>query len=96
MTESLVRVDYEDEDGRMWAVLVPEGHEAEASMGIPLGPPDSTSLGLPRETAIRLHNQLFSRGLFTRRDLRGRTREVFAAIQAAYKADVAAVTGLFD
>ena len=92
---SLVQTTYEDPDGRLWAVLVPVGEEDEAAMGIPLGPPDLTPLGLPLEVEIRLHNQLYRRGLFTLRDVRRRGPEVFAALQAAYHTDVAAVTGLY-
>lgn len=92
----LVRVDYEDETGKMWAVFMPNDDDSHPSMGIPIGPPDLSSLGLPEETAVRLHNQLFSRGILTKRDLKGRPKEVFAALQAAYKVDVTKVTELFD
>ncbi len=92
----LVRQDYEDESGRMWAVMMPEDSDLPPSMGIPLGPPDSSGLHLPEEVAVRLHNQLHARGMFTKQDIKGRHKEVFAAVQAAFKVDVAKVTGLFD
>lgn len=91
----LVNADYEDEDGRWWRVRVPLGSEGQAAMGIPVGPPDVSSLGLPDAVSIRLHNQLFHRGLFTKVNLRGRSQEVFAAVQAAYKVDSGAVTALY-
>lgn len=91
----MVRVNYEDVEGRWWVVLVPQGHEDESHMGIPVGPPDLSPLGLPEALEIRLHNQLFQRGLLTARDIRGRAKEVFAAVQSAYQVDVAAVTGLY-
>ncbi len=91
----LVNADYEDNEGRWWRVRVPLGSEGQAAMGIPVGPPDLSSLGLPDEVSIRLHNQLFHRGLFTRANLRGRGQEIFAAVQAAYKVDSAAVTALY-
>ncbi len=91
----MVRANYQDEEGRMWATMVPLGHEEEASMGIPIGPPDLSPLGLPPVQEIRLHNQLFNRGLLTPKDLRGRGKDVFAAIQAALQVDVATVTGLY-
>ncbi len=94
-TGPLVLADYVDEKGRWWKVRVPAGSATPASMGIPVGPPDLSSLGLPEEVSIRLHNQLFHRGLFTRANLRGRGQEIFAAIQAAYKVDSAAVTTLY-
>ena len=92
----LIRVDYEDDTGRNWAVWLPIDDIHDPTMGIPLGPPDFSALDLPEETAIRLHNQLFSRGILTKQDLKGKHKEVFAAIQAAFKVDVARVTGLYD
>jgi hypothetical protein len=90
----LVTVDYEDSDGYRWLVRVPEGCE-DASMGIPIGPPDLTALGLPPDIQRRLHNQLHSRGLLTKRDLNGKMREVVAAVQATYRVDAQAVTALY-
>ena len=92
----LVRRDYQDDTGRMWAVLMPNDSDSNPSMGIPIGPPDSSSLGLPEDTAIRLHNQLFARGLLAKNDLKGKQKELFAAIQASYKVDITRVTELFD
>ena len=92
----LVDSDYTDEEGRRWKVKAPLGSSAPASMGIPVGPPDISDLGLPFDVSVRLHNQLFNRGLFTKRDLRGRGQEVFAAVQAAYRVDVQAVTALYQ
>ena len=71
------------------------GSVGQEAMGIPVGPPDVSSLGLPDDVSIRLHNQLFHRGLFTKANLRGRGQEIFAALQAAYKVDSAAVTALY-
>lgn len=90
----LIDRDYEDEDGYWWRVRVPEGIR-DLSMGIPVGPPDLSSLGLPPDLHRRLHNQLHARGLLTRRDLRGRMIEVRAALQATYKVDAQAVTALY-
>ena len=92
----MVQTSYQDDEGRWWAVLVPAGQEQDAHMGIPLGPPDLSPLELPLAVEVRLHNQLFSRGLFSLRDVRRAPRDIFAAIQAAYRADVAAVTGLYQ
>ena len=91
----LVDRTYEDESGRWWKVRVPEGATTPVSMGIPVGPPDISELNLPDDVGVRLHNQLFNRGLFTRDDLRGRGREVQAALQAAYRVDAVAVTALY-
>lgn len=91
---TLIDADYEDDDGYWWRVRVPEG-TVDLSMGIPVGPPDLSSLGLPAHLQRTLHNQLHARGLLTRRDLRGRMIEVRAALQATYKTDAQAVTALY-
>lgn len=91
----LVEASYTDEDGRMWAVLVPEGDEDKANMGIVVGPPDLAELDLPKEVEIRLHNQLFQRRLLTAQHLRGRGQEIYAALQAAYRVDLARLTSLY-
>lgn len=96
ITSGLLRVTYTDDDGRRWAVLVPPGHEDEAALGIVLGPPDLSELGLSVAAHTRLHNELFDRGLITAEDVRGKAHLVFGAIQAAYKADTAAVIRLYQ
>jgi hypothetical protein len=90
----LVDRDYEDPEGFWWRVRVPED-ALDLSMGIPVGPPDLTPLGLPPDLQRTLHNQLHARGLFTHRDLRGRMIEIRAALQATYKTDAQAVTALY-
>lgn len=92
----LVRKHYTDDTGRMWAVLVPDDEDVDPEMGIPIGPPDLTGLDLPEETAVRLHNQLFARGILTKADFKGKQQQLFAALQAAYKVDIAKVTQMFD
>ncbi len=91
----LIDRTYEDQEGRWWKVRIPEGADMPVSMGIPVGPPDLSELDLPHSVMVRLHNQLFNRGLFSRADLRGRGREVHAALQAAYRVDAIAVTALY-
>ncbi len=95
VTAPLVNIDWQDNDGLWWVVRVPADQADDGAMGIPIGPPDVSGLDLPEPVRRRLHNQLFQRRLITRRDLRGRTREVFAALQAAYRVDVTAVTALY-
>lgn len=89
------RAVYEDETGRKWTVLVPVGHPEEAERGMVLGPPDLAGLNLPEAQAVRLHNELQARGILTARELRGREREVFAALQAAFHVDTAAILGAY-
>lgn len=89
----LVRAEYTDETGRQWITLVPAGQEENAAIGIPLGPPDTRILGLPEETDIRLNNQLFRRGLITKRDIRG--QDLFAALQAVLRVDMVTLVNLY-
>ena len=82
-------VTHQDELGRFWAMVVSDDvPDSEAAFGTVLGPAPLHGLGLPKEVEIRLHNQLFSRGIFTTRDIQRRRNEVFAALQAAYRVDV--------
>lgn len=90
------QTSYTDTLGRHWAVLLPDGvPESDARMGLPLGPPPLDDLGLPEETAIRLHNQLFARSIFSLADAKRRREELTAALQAAYAADGERLIELF-
>jgi hypothetical protein len=89
-------VDYTDDEGRSWRVRVPDDCPADRFVeGIPIGPPALASLGLPLAVEVRLHNQLFGRGLLTRRDVLRRPGDVFAALQAAYRVDVQTLQTLY-
>jgi hypothetical protein len=90
-------VDYKDERGRQYRVLLPDGEgEERASIGIPVGPPDVVeTLELPEPFATRLHNELFARGLFTAEIARRKPSELQAAILAAAKVDAQTVYKAF-
>lgn len=60
------------------------------------GPPPLDSLKLPRTLMVRLHNELFVRGLVTAEDVRRRPAEVVAALQAAYRVDASAIYNLYN
>ena len=79
----------------MWVTLVPLGREADAEIGVPIGPPDTSSLGLSERLDVALNNQLVRRGLITRDDLRGRDRELFAVLQAIFRVDISAIARLY-
>lgn len=83
----LVQRQHQDDTGRIWTMLVPE-HETNAALGISLGPPDTTELGLPEDIAVRLHNQLNQRRVFTFADGKHRINEIEAALKAALRVDV--------
>ncbi len=89
---ALIEVEYVDDDGFKWRVLIPEDDKAHPERGIPVGPPDFAFLELSDEIHKRLHNGMYDRGLIRASDIRGRGREVFGAVQAAYRVDVARVT----
>lgn len=88
---------YEDSDGRMFLVQLPDGvPDSDASMGLPLGPPDLSVLNLPLETEVRLNNQLFHRRILTAKDARIRRQDIFAAWQAALRVDTDAVVQCYN
>lgn len=92
----MIETSYVDEDGRHHAVQLPEGTpEKDASLGLPLGPPNLRSLGLPMDVEVRLHNQLFSRRLFMMKDVRARRMDVFGALMGAFKVDISAIVQLY-
>lgn len=85
---SLRRTSYVDAEGRRWAVDLPAGApDSDAPLGLHVGPQPLTELGLPLETEVRLHNQLFSRGILTVNDAKRKRADLFAALQAAYAVD---------
>lgn len=89
-------VDYTDDDGRSWRVQLPdELGDDMAHMGIPVGPPDLSSLGLHSELLTRLHNELFRRGIITYADALKRQPEILAAWQAALKVDALEVMRIY-
>lgn len=86
---TLRNVEYEDTDGRKFLRGLPEGvPDTQAVIGVPIGPPSLLDLGLPLDVEVRLHNQLYARGLFTEDDVRQRIGEVQSALMVAYRTDV--------
>ncbi len=91
------RTEYEDSDGRMWLVSLPDGAlDSDASMGLIVGPPSLEPLGLPLEIEVTLHNTLFARKLFTLRDVRTRRNEIFRALQSALKVPTYRIVELYQ
>lgn len=70
--------------------------DSDAHLGILVGPPYLESLNLSDAVRVRLNNELYARGLFTKNDVKSRTSEVFAALQAAFKVDVARLLNLYE
>jgi len=86
----LKKVEYTDERGRKFLVLIEDEESIDkASDGIPIGPPDIVDkLDLPENIKVRLHNQLFQRGLWNNSEVRKRPRELQGALQAALAIDI--------
>ena len=83
-------VDWTDHRGRNYRSLLPdEVPEAQAELGILLGPPDIVdAVGMPEPLATRLHNLLHRRGLYNIRAARKNPQALLGALQAALKVDM--------
>lgn len=87
---------YQDNDGRKFRVLIPEGcPDDHAKFGIILGPPDLSSLGMTKDIEVRLNNQLYDRRIFTFQDSVVRKRDVLAALQSTFAVDVEKIINLY-
>lgn len=90
-------VDVVTIDGYKLKVQVPDNApESTWQYGIRVGPPDLSSLGLSDEMTKRLSNELFVRGLITERDVQRKSQDVFGALQAALKVDIATIQTLYS
>lgn len=90
-------VSYEDTEGRRWMVLLPAGvPDSQAHYGLPVGPPPVDALGLPPDIAVRLHNQLFERRIFTARQARADVPGLLAAIRSALRLSAEGVIALYE
>lgn len=95
-------VTYEDPEGRKWRRYVPTGTpEADYKRGVPVvtpgagGQPDLTPLHLPIETEVRLHNELFHRGIFDAKIAKRKLADVQGALMAALRVDAGRIIELF-
>ena len=93
---------FTDEEGRMWAVLIPD-HESDdrAHLGMRLGPPDlrefAAERGWGQDFEVRLHNHLYHRRIFysdDERELRRRAGDIIQAIVATAKVDAMSIIDL--
>lgn len=94
--EGLREAVYTDEAGRHWAVLLPErAKNTDAARGIPIGPPDLSDGGWPLEFEVRLHNELFDRRLWSKKELSQRPNELIAVLQSVFNVDVTSLTNIY-
>ncbi len=90
------RVESVDRLGRKTAVWLPnDAPESDAYLGIPIGPPALDGLHLPKEIEIRLHNELFARGIFSLRDVNAERQNVVGALMSALKIDVEHIADIY-
>ena len=89
-------VTYVDADGRKFVRLIPQdAPDTHAQYGVNVGPPSLAPLNLPKELEVRLNNQLYDRRILTAKDaLRGKD-QIFAALQAAFRVDIATISNLY-
>ena len=83
-------VDYADDRGRIFRVMLPDdAPDEEAPMGIPIGPPNVVDhLGLPEPLATRLHNLLHERGIWDITTLSKKGNVLIGVWQSALRVDV--------
>ncbi len=89
-------IRYEDDFGRWYRGLIPAGApDDHAENALVLGPPDLSSLNLPLDISIRLHNALEARGIITAKDAEQKPEEIRRALHAALKVSAQAVQGIY-
>lgn len=83
--------------GRKYKVIVPDDADKSTwQYGVVLGPPDLSALDLPPSIAIRLHNELFARGLITKKDASRRITDITGALMAALKTDAQTIHAIYE
>lgn len=88
---------YTDSKGRKIAVQLPDGApDSDAMLGIRIGPPSLESLDLPEAVEVRLHNQLYARGIHTYAEALRRRRDIQSALMAALRVDTEMVVQAYN
>lgn len=79
---------YVDHIGRRFLTLIPDNAPDEhAQYGVLVGPPELDDIELPESLLVRLHNELYSRKIFTLSDVKKRRNEVMDAVRAVLRLD---------
>lgn len=92
----MITVDI-DKLGKKYRVQVPDDALEESwQYGVVIGPPDLSSLDLPPSIEVRLHNELYIRGLITKQDIVRRMPDVTAALQYALAIDAQRIAELYE
>ena len=84
-------------DGKKYKAIVPDNSEELMwQYGIIIGPPDLSGLRLPHEIEVRLNNELFNRGLISKKDLRNNINNVQGALMAALRVDAQTILAAYE
>lgn len=90
-------VEWEDSEGRLWLMEIPtNAPDSDAGFGIAVSPVDLAPLGLPLSMEVRLHNQLFHRGIRSAAEARARQQDIAAAIRTALRVDAHRIIDLYE
>lgn len=82
---------------KKYKAIVPDGSDPSTwSYGVIVGPPDLSILGLPYDIEVRLHNELYVRGLIKYVDVRRDMRSVTGALMAALKVDTQLIAQAYE
>lgn len=93
---NLREVEYTDERGRHWAVLIPrDAPDSHAPMGMTVGPADVDPLGLPEKYATALHNALYRRRILTYDNAKRHPGDVLSALREAMAIGAQEVISLY-
>lgn len=86
------QIDWKDDRGRWFRILVLDETDPEPCYGLVIGPPlELERLDLGEERYIRFHNELFNRGILTWDDARRNLPEVEGALKATLRVDAGLV-----
>ena len=89
-------VDIEKMGKKYKAIAPDDSTEGTWQYGIIIGPPDLSGHGLPPSIEVRLHNELFVRGVITNRDLRTHPNDLHGALIASLKVDVQRIAQIYE
>lgn len=84
--------------GKKTLVDIPDNApDSHARYGIVVGPQvDLTTLGLPSDVEVRLHNELYGRGIFTYGDAKRNRAEIVSALQSVFSVDAGRIVDLYS
>lgn len=91
-----MRRNYTDSIGRKFEVEAPEDFDGDLKYANIIGPPLLENLQLPVQLEVRLHNELYARGILTKADARKRRNEIVSILQRVLAIDVDRIQEAFQ